>query len=455
MNIVIAGAGEVGRELAWSFWDRRNNVTVVDRSTALLDRLRDRLDVLTVTGDCAVVGTLKAAQIEKADLFIAATGDDACNALACAAARHYRVPMTICRLASSAFFADGDGWNPSALGIDHTIFPEAECVAHILAAVEHQAVVERMVLLSYRDAECTALRVSPESALVGMPLRGFPDAELLGRIRFCAIVRQQQLVMPRGDTQFAPGDEVYVAGPHGAVAQLYDHFWPENDAGGPVIVAGANRLSLSLVLKLCDLGIEVRVIEREEGPATQFLDALGRHVMLLRGEATDADVLEEAGIHQCRAFISILQDDEDNILGSILAKQQGARKVIAVTNKAEYMDIVPALGSIDAGFSPRLAAANSVLNLITTEEVRVQAILSRTRAYVYELRVHPGAPLCGQSLASSRLPESAVFALVIRHGETLAATGSTIVQEGDRLVAVATPDSVRRFEKLLMQRRLL
>jgi len=455
MNIVIAGAGEVGRELAWSFWDRRNNVTVIDRSGALLERLRDRLDVLTVPGDCAVVGTLRTAQIEKADLLIAATGDDASNALACAIARHHHVPMTICRLACSTFFGGGGSWNQAALGIDHLIFPEDECVAQVLAAVEHQAVVERMVLLSYRDAECTALRLSPESALAGCRVQDFPDPELLSRVRFCAIVRQQQLVMPRGETEFLPGDEVYVAGPHAAVAQLYDRFWPESDTTGPVIVAGANRLSLSLVLKLCDLGLEVRVIERDEGPANHFLDALGRRVMLLRGEGTDADVLEEAGVNQCRAFISILQDDEDNILGSILAKQQGARKVIAVTNKAEYMDIVPALAAIDAGFSPRLAAANSVLNLITTEDVRVQAILSRVRAYVYELRVHPGAPLCGQSLASSRLPESAVFALVIRRGETLAATGRTVVEEGDRLVAVATPDSVRRFEKLLTQRKLL
>jgi trk system potassium uptake protein TrkA len=454
MNIVIAGVGEVGRELAWSFWDRRNNITVVDREAALLERLRDRLDVMTVPGDCAVVGTLRAAQIEKADLLIAATGDDASNVLACAIGRHFHVPMTVCRLACTAFFSSGEGWNPAALGIDHMIFPEAECVAQVLNAVEHQAVVERVVL-SYRDAECTALRLSPESSMAGCALRDFPDLDLLRRVRFCAIVRQQRLVMPRGNTVFMPGDEVYVAGPHAAVVALYDRFWPEGDATGPVIVAGANRLSLSLVLKLCDLGLEVRVIERDEGPANHFLDALGRRAMLLRGQATDADVLEEAGVHQCRAFISILQDDEDNILGSILAKQQGARKVITVTNKAEYMDIVPALVTIDAGFSPRQAAANSVLNIITTNEVRVQAILTRTRAYIYELWVQPGAPLCGQRLADSRLPDSAVLALIIRRGETLAATGDAIVEEGDRLVAVATPDSVRTFEKLLTQRSLL
>jgi len=409
---------------------------------------------MTVPGDCAMVGTLRAAQIEKADLLIAATGDDASNVLACAIARHFHVPLTVCRLACTTFFSSGESWNPAVLGIDHMIFPEAECVAQVLNAIEHQAVVERIVL-SYRDAECTALRLSPESPLAGRALRDFPEPDLLSRVRFCAIVRQQRLLMPRGNTVFMPGDEVYVAGPHGAVAELYDRFWPESDATGPVIVAGANPLSLSLVLKLCDLGMEVRVIEREEGPANQFLDALGRRVMLLRGEATDADVLEEAGVHQCRAFISILEDDEDNILGSILAKQQGARKVITVTNKAEYMDIVPALATIDAGFSPRQAAANSVLKIITTDEVRVQAILSRTRAYVYELRVQPGAPLCGQCLANSRLPDSAVFALIIRRGETLPATGDAVVQEGDKLVAVATPDSVRTFEKLLTQRRLL
>ncbi len=454
MNIVIAGAGEVGQQLARSLWDRHNRITVVDRSGPLLERLHDHLDVMTVPGDCAVVGTLRKARIDKADLLVAATGDDASNVLACAIARHFHVPMTICRLERTTFFSAGDGWNPAALGIDHLIFPEQGCVAQVLSAIEHEAVVERIVL-SYRDAECTALRVSHQSPLIGHPLRDFPEPDLLRQVRFSALVRQRRLVMPRGSTALQPGDEVYVAGPRAAVETLYDRFWPESSTAGPVIVAGANPLSLSLVLKLCDLGLDVRVIEADEDAANQFLDDLGRQVMLLRGAATDADVLQEAGVSQCRAFISILADDEDNILSGILAKQHGARKVITVTTKAEYMDIVPALATIDAGFSPRQAAANAVLNLLVTDEVRVQAILGRTRAYIYELRVQPGAPLCGQTLVASRIPESVVFSLIIRRGETLPATGDAVVQAGDKLVAVATPESVRVFERLVSPRSLL
>lgn len=454
MKIVIAGAGEVGRELAWSFWDRRNSITVVDRSAGLLDRLRDRLDVMTVHGDCAVVGTLKSAQIEKADLLIAATGTDASNVLACGIARHFKVPMTICRLGSAGFFSVDDGWTPAGLGVDHLIFPEAECIAQILDALEHQAVIERIVL-SYPDAECTALRLSPESSLVDCPLQDFPDPELLTRIRFSAIVRQQRLVMPRGNTVLQAGDEVYVAGARNAVAELYDRFWPDNSAAGPILVAGANRLSRQLVPKLCDLGLNVRVIEKEEGPAAAFLDELGRRAMLIRGEATNGDVLEEAGVSGCRAFISILDDDEDNILSSILAKQQGARKVITVTNKAEYVGIVPAMAAIDCGFSPRLAAVNSVLNILVTDEVRVQAVLNRTRAYIYEFRVVPGVPVCGRRLADCQLPPSAVFALVIRRSQALPATGELILEEDDKVVTVATPESARDLEKLLTRRSFL
>lgn len=444
----------MGRELAWSFWDRRNNITVVDRSAGLLERLHDRLDVMTVQGDCAVVGTLKAARVETADLLIAATGTDASNVLACAIARHFKVPKTICRLGSAGFFSDGDSWTPTAMGIDHLIFPEAECLAQILDALDHQAVIERIVL-SYPDAECTALRLGPDSSLVGCPLQSFPDPELLARVRFPAIVRQQRLVTPRGNTVLMAGDEVYVAGTRNGVAELRDRFWPGHSTAGPVIVAGANRLSRQLVARLCDQGANVRVIESQEGPATAFLDELGRRAMLIRGEATDGDVQEEAGVSGCRAFVSILDDDEDNILSSILAKQQGARKVITVTNKAEYVGIVPALAAIDCGFSPRLAAVNSVLKILVTDEVRVQAVLNRTRAYIYEFRVVPGVPLCGQRLADCRLPPSAVFALVIRRSQAIPATGNVILEEDDKVVTVATPESARSLEKLLTRRSFL
>ena len=454
MNIVIAGAGEVGRELAWSFWDQRNNITVMDRSAGLLERLRDRLDVMTVHGDCAVVETLKSARIAEADLFIAATGSDASNILACGVARHFKVGRTVCRLSNAGLFSEADGWAPAGLGIDHVIFPDAECIAQICDALEHQAVVERIVL-SYPGAECTALRLSPESSLVGSSLHDFPDPEVLARTRFPAIVRQRRLVMPRGATVLQAGDEVYIAGEHHAVAALRDRFWPDHDASGPVLVAGANRLTRQLVPRLCDSGLSVRVIEASEEPATLFLDELGRRAMLIRGAATDSDVLEEAGVNVCRAFISMLDDDEDNILCSLLAKQQGARKVITVTNKAEYVDIVPAMGAIDCGFSPRLAAVNSVLKTVTTDEVRVQAVLNRARAHIYEFRVVPGVPLCGCRLADCRLPPSAVFALVIRRAEALAATGDLIIEPDDRVVMIATPEHARDLEKLLTRRSFL
>ena len=454
MKIVSAGAGEVGRELARSFGDRRNNMTVVERSAGLLDRLRDRLEVMTVTGDCAVVGILKRALGQTTDLFIAATRDDAANVLACSIARHFKVPMTICRLGCTDFFSDGDAWTPAALGIDHMIFPEAECVTQIRHALEHQAVVERIVL-SYPDAECTGLRVSPRSSLVGCPLHDFPEPALLARVRIVAIVRQQRLVTLHGSTVFGTGDEVYVAGPRAAVAALHERFWPGHSSTGPVVVAGVNTLSRRLVLELCDLGLNVRVIEPSETTAAAFLDDLGRRALLIRGSSTDSDVLEEAGVKNCRAFISMLDDDEDNILGSILAKQHGARKVITVTHKAEYVGIVPAMAAIDCGFSPRLAAVNSVLNVLCTDEVRVQAVLNRTRAYVYEFRVQPGAPFCGRRLADCQMSEAAVFALIVRRAESLVPTGEVILEAGDRVVTVSTPETARDLEKPLTRRSFL
>ncbi len=453
MHIIILGAGELGRQLAWTLSDSDNKVVVVDESAAFLERIKERLDVMTVQGDCASFGVLKRAGVARADLLVGATGSDAANVLGCQIARHFNVSKTICRLSGMNMFSEQDGFPPSAVGIDHVIFPQKECVAHISSVLKHKSLIERLTF-DVPEAEMVALRIDPSSSLCQVALRDFPDPALREHIRFSALIREQEVITPHGDTVLEPGDEVYVAGDKNSLNRLMELAAPGYRPASLVIVAGITAVGKQLIRRLLREGYNVRVIENNLAAGEQLLDDLPEKVMIINGDPTESDVLEEAGVPQCDAFISTMREDEDNILSCILSRKLGAVKAVTVTNKAEYMDIVPAMTTIDTGFSPRVLAVNAVLNLLGTETARVHAILHRLHAYVYEFEVQEGAPLSGKKIADYEKTPSTIFSLFFRGEQLIPATGDVTFQVGDRVAVITTPQTERSLEPLFRRRRL-
>ena len=183
MNIVLLGAGEVGKQLAYTLCSKDNNIVVVDSSIKLLNRLKDKLDVMTVHGDCAKFSVLLDAGINDADILISTAGNDVANILACQVAKHFKVKKTICRLSSREYFSDKYGYTPAALGIDHLIFPEDECVKRIIGVLEYNIIVEK-VAFKHSKAQITAIRLPRSSPLSGIRILDFPDSLLLSKIRF-------------------------------------------------------------------------------------------------------------------------------------------------------------------------------------------------------------------------------------------------------------------------------
>lgn len=454
MNIIILGAGELGKQLAWALCEKRNKVVVVDSDAPQLERLRERLDVMTLQGDCADFGVLKKAGVTSAQLLLAVTGTDASNVLACQVARHFGVAKTVCRLSSSDFFSAADGFPPETLGVDHTIVPEEECVSRILNVFQHRDLVERITFRK-GNAEMSGFRVQTGAPLDGMRLRDFPDKELLDQIRFAILIRNQRLIAPSGNTVVRAGDEIYAAGKHESVNQLLQTATDESKRISMAVLAGATTITEKLVAALLERGIKVRVIEKDAAVAEWMTDRLDEKVMVLKGGITEAEVLEDAGVPECDAFVSASHDDEDNILSCVLAKKLGAGKVVNISNKGQYIDIVPSMTAIDCGFSPRLGAVNAVLSLLGNEVVRVDAILHRAHAFVYEFEVQRNAPVCNRRIVDCGLPDGTVFPLVFREDEAFPATGELMLQEGDVVAVVTAPREVPRLERLFRRKGVL
>jgi len=454
MKIIILGAGRLGKQLAWTLLYKNNQIVVVDSSRELLETLRERQDVMTVHGDGASFGVLKKAGVYDSRILIAVTGSDACNILACQIARHAGIEETICRVSTADFFSEEDDFPPEYLGIKHLIFPEDMCIKRIIGVLEHRSLVEK-VAFPGANAHLSAIRISPSSTLKGMQIKNFPDEYFLANNRFSAIIRNQNLVVPHGDTFFEAFDEVYVAGREKCDRPLMNLADPGATPVSLVIVAGATRIGKKLVRQLLAAGYMVRMIEDDLANSERLLDDLGERIMVINGDSTDAEVQEEAGVAECGAFIATLPDDEKNILSCLLAKKIGANKTVTVTNKAEYTDIVPAMAAIDCGFSPRLVAVNDVLNLLGLETGRIHAILHRFHAYVYEFEVQSGSWACGRKISGfhTKSPD-AIFSMVFRDNDMLPATGELELREGDRVAIVGTSAMEQKLVRLFRRKRL-
>lgn len=454
MNIVIAGAGELGQLLAVKLTANAHDVVLIDSSFETLAHINEALDVKLVEGSCIDLNILLAANIENADVLLAVSGDSAANILSCQLASRLGVPKTICRLNSSSFFSEKHNITPESFGIWKYVSPADECVRKILAVLEDRYLLEE-IRFSNPDAVMKVFEVTPSSLLSGTRIKDIPMAPgMLDAIRFAAIVREKRLLVPHGDTLFVPGDKVYIAG---TSKQVQDFIrWISSDAPAPhhsrVIIAGATNIARMLVQALGPLGYDIRFVERNRHAGEKLLDEFPASVIVIHGNPTDEEVLQEAGVEACDNFISTAQDDEDNILSCVIAKRLGAKKTISVTSKPEYIRIVPAMDMIDCGISSTLVAVNTVLRLLETGTMRVDAQLQMVHAQLTEFRVSNSSPLCGRPLSSCKLPASTLFALLFRNNEVIPPSGGTILNPGDVVVAIVTPESEKELEPLFPKR---
>ena len=448
MKFIIVGAGELGCLLASTLLERDHDVILLDSSPEELERVSSKLDVMTVEGSCSSVAALKKAGAESAHTLLAVSGDEAANILACQIASRLGVQNTVCRLYRSDAFSEEDGIGASTFGIWRTFSPPEVCAEKIADVLFCDILLER-IRFSRKEAQMAVIEIERSSILAGLPIKDIPGSDILQTIRFAAIMRGQDMLAPHGDTILAPGDKVYVAGKKENVDDFLQ--WLQPPVSGflrRLVISGFDETGRILARRALDAGFEVRFIEPNLKKCEELQDLFPSSIMMLNGDPTEEEILEEAGVGAADVFVNVSHDDENNILSCILAKRMGARKVISLTHKPEYVKIVPALEMIDCAFSATLVSVNSILRLLDSGAMRVDAILQRFRANLSEFRVSANSPLCGKRLGDCRLPSSLILSLVFRGGEVLTPSGSTVLEKDDVAVAIVAQDGIREIEAL-------
>lgn len=449
MYVVIAGAGQVGFNVARALRNEGHSIALVEPDKNALEAVQG-LDALFVQGTGASLDYLEQAGIKKADLFVGATGNDEVNMVGCAIAKTFGA-HTIARINNPSYLDQPVSFKYKKMGVDVAVCPElvaAQKVANLLRA---PALASAEIFAAGRVAVVES-RVLDDSPASGKKLSVLqPPAG----VNIVAILRGEEVIVPRGDDALQRGDRLLMAvlSPH-ALKDAEDALGlrPGKETGKMkrLVIAGASRIGVRLA-RLLEDQVEVVVIEKDRQLATQAYEQL-ENTLVITGDATDIGVLKSEGIETADAFVGADRVEEYNILACLIGRRLGVRNTIAFINQPPLQGLVEDVG-IDLALTVRQATVSSLLRYCYQIDAADVALMAGGEAQVFEIKVKPKSRLAGRPLKKIDFPPNTIVAAIVRDQTTILPRGDDLVYAGDRLIVFAVSEAVPRLERLLRETR--
>jgi len=450
LKIIILGAGQVGANLAESLVAENNDITVIDLDTSRLALLQDRFDLRTVRGHAAHPSVLKQAGAEDADMLVAVTQSDETNLVACRiASTLFNVPTRIARIRSNDFLALEPGFLAEQFGVDDVISPEQEVTDTLSRLIEHP---EALQVLDFAGGKVRliAVRSYHGGPLIGHELQEIKRHMPTLECRIPAIYRRDRGIVPKGITVIEPGDEVFFLARKQDIPSVMRELRRMERPVRKVMIAGGGNIGRRLAVQI-ERDYDVKVIDHNKKVSNLLAEQL-HSTLVLQGDATDEELLEQENIASMDVFCALTNDDEDNIMSALLAKRMGAHRVIALINRSAYVDLVQG-GEIDIAISPAQATVGPLLSKIRRGDMVAVHSLRRGAAEVLEVVVHGDARtsrVVGRRLDEIDLPEGATIAAIIRNNDVIIAHHDTLIEAEDHLIVFALNKRIiPKVEKLL------
>ena len=449
MKIIILGAGQVGSSVAANLASEANDITVVDVDAGLLRDLQDRLDIRTLVGQASHPDVLLRAGAEDADMVLAVTNSDETNMVACQVAYSlFRTPTKIARVRAREYLAYPQLFGNEAIPIDVMISPEQVVIDYIQRLIAHPGALQ---VLDFADGlvQLVAVRAYHGGPLVGQALRCLPDHMPRVDTRVAAIFRRGQAILPEGDTVIEVDDEVFFIAASRDIRAVMGEMRRLDKPNKRVIIAGGGNIGKGLA-KALEHDYQVKLIDHNKVRAKRIAEEFDRTIVLL-GDAADEELLLEENIESTDVFCALTNDDEANILSAMLAKRLGARKVMALINRASYVDLVES-GDIDIAISPHQAMIGSLLTHVRRGDVAMVHSLRRGAAEAIEAVAHGdsrSSKVVGRAIEDIRLPAGATIGAVVRGNSVIIAHHDTVIEADDHVILFLVDKSkVAEVEKL-------
>jgi trk system potassium uptake protein TrkA len=444
MRTIVIGAGEVGYHIAERLSREGHEVVVIEQDAAVRVRVQDELDVMTVEGSGSSPRVLEEAGVREASLLIAVADIDEVNVAACLLAKEYGVATRIARVRDPDFSESEFLDRGKRLGIDLLINPNIVVADEILDLIKTPAAAEvgkfaegRVLMLG--------VQIPPRAPILDRPLRLLRSFHAATPFLIVAVMRDGKLILPDGETVLREGDHIYIVSKRESVNAILTLLGKDASIVERVMVIGGGRMGLRIAQLLESERYTVKLVERHQERCEE-LSRLLDDTLVLHGDGTDARTLVEEGIAEMDAVVAVTDDEATNILAALLAKEQGAKKVMALIKRPQLLHLLPHLG-IDAAISPRTLTASVILKYVRKGKVLSIFEMPESDAEMLEMVVSPQSRVAGKAIREAGLPPGAIVGAVVHRGEIAIPRGDTVFQPDDRVVVFALPSAIPELEK--------
>lgn len=426
----MIGAGSVGSSIAESLAGD-HDVVVVDVDADLIEELTYFQDVLAIEGDGTDLATLEAAGLDKADMVIASTDADETNIVTCGTAALHPAVFTIARVKRPQYLTTWQrGDRP--FDVDFMVCTDLEAARTIVGVIGLPTARD---VDTFADGlvQATEFEVPPDSPVAGQTVQ---EADRFDELTFAAVLREDDLVVPRGDTVIGGGDEVVVIGSPESTRAFGAAIAPQEVGPSDIVIVGGSEIGYQTARLLEERGFSTRLIERDEGRARWLAEQLPGTTVMER-DATDREFLERENVGAADAVVAALENDQQNLLATLLAKQLGTDRTVAVVDMPEFADLFEAVG-VDVAVSPRKATAEEITRFTRGRRTENVARIGGDRAEVIEVELGPNG-VAGRTIreVAGDLPEGVVIGAIARDGALVTPRGKTELRAGDHVVAFA------------------
>ena len=440
MDIIIVGCGKVGTALADVLNDE-HNVTIIDKKESLVDAATNDYDVMGIVGNCLQTEILTEANVDKCNIFIAVTASDEVNILSCLIAKKMGARHCIARVRSPEFDKQLV-FMREELGISMMVNPDYNAANEIAKVLRYPEAINIESFAKGR-VDLTEIRITSGSILDGVAL-----SQLSRRMRLdvliCAVQRGDELTIPNGNFVLRAGDKIHMTASHSNMVKFFKSIsaaYREKRVKSAVLIGGG-RVAYHLAQQLIEMGVKVKIIEIDHERCLELSDRLNK-VDISCADGTDHDILEEERVYDADAVVTLTGIDEENILLSLLAKNNGVEKVVTKVNRMSLMQLSDTL-DLDSIISPKTITVNQILQYVSARQnsmgnsVTTLYRLVNDRLEAIEFVVRDEKDYVGVPLKKLKLRSGILIASIVRGNELIIPKGDDCLKVNDSVVVVTT-----------------
>lgn len=433
----------MGTHLATWLASESHDITIIDHNPDCLQSVDQNIDAIAISGEVTDFSILQKSQVAEADLFISVTSVEEANILSAIYAKRLGAKKTIARISQMQYLTDDDILNIRELGIDELISPESLAAREVRHLINTNAASESIEFENGK-INLLGLDITEDATIVGKTMAQIAELSPDRDYVVVAIRRDQQTIIPKGDTVVHANDHLFVITHANGMERVLEVTGRRKIQIDDIMIIGGSRTGRHLARKL-SRNFHVKLVEQDPEMAEEIAST-HPEVLVLNFDGTDVEKLEEEGLKNTDVLVAVTGNSETNVLTCLVAKDRGVKKTIAMVENIEYLSLTQSIG-IDSLINKKLAAANFIYRYIRRGDFVTLSTIHGIDSEVMEFNVTSKCDVTEKAIKDLNLPKGAIIGGVIRNNEGLIPNGDFIIQPQDKVVVFAKSECAKKVSR--------